>query len=41
VFFQVMTEKIDRRWWRQYRESLERTLEQDEIVVRATAFEKL
>jgi hypothetical protein len=36
-----MADKIDRHRWKQYRESLERTFEQDEIVVRATAFEKL
>jgi hypothetical protein len=41
VVFEVMTDKLDRHWWKQYRESLERTFEQDEIVVRATAFEKL
>jgi len=37
VLFEVMTDKIDRHWWKQYRESLERTFEQDEIVVRAIA----
>jgi hypothetical protein len=41
IVFEVMTEEIDRQWWKQYRESLERTLEQDEIVVRATPIEKL
>ena len=41
VLFEVMTDKIDRHWWKQYRESLERTFEQDEIVVRAIAFDKL
>jgi hypothetical protein len=41
IVFEVMTDKIDRSWWKEYRKSLERTFEQDEIVVRATAFEKL
>jgi hypothetical protein len=41
VVYEVMTEEIDRDWWKQYRMSLERTFRQDEIVVRAIAFEKL
>jgi hypothetical protein len=41
VVYEVMTEKIDRHWWKLYRESLERTFQQDEIVVRAIAFDKL
>jgi len=41
IVFEVMADKIDRHWWKQYRESLERAFEQDEIVVRDTAFEKL
>jgi hypothetical protein len=36
-----MTEEIDRDWWKRYREALEKTFQQDEIVVRALAFEKL
>jgi hypothetical protein len=41
VVYEVMTEEIDRRWWKLYREGLEKTFRQDEIVVRALAFEKL
>lgn len=41
VVFEVMTDKIDRYWWKQYRENPERAFEQEEIVVRATAFEML
>lgn len=41
VVLEVMTHEIDREWWRQYRERLERAFEQDEVVVRATAFERL
>jgi hypothetical protein len=36
-----MTDKIDRRWWKQYRVSVENLFEQDEIVVRASGFRKL
>jgi len=36
-----MTDKIDRRWWKQSRERLENTFEQDEIVVGATVREAL
>jgi hypothetical protein len=41
VVYEVMTEKIDREWWKVYRESLEKTFQQAEIVVRAIAFDKL
>jgi hypothetical protein len=41
VGFEVMTETLDRAWWRDYRETLEKRFRQDEIVVRATPFERL
>ena len=41
VVFEVMTAQLDKKWWRQYRGKLEKTFEQDEIVVRASSFEKL
>ncbi len=41
VVYEVMTEEIDRHWWKLYREGLEKAFRQDEIVVRALAFEKL
>jgi hypothetical protein len=41
VVFEVMADEIERGWWRQYRERLERAFEQDEIVVRAMVFERL
>ena len=41
VGFEVMTETLDRAWWRDYREKLEERFRQEEIVVRATAFERL
>lgn len=41
VIFEVMTDTLDTAWWRQYREGLERGFRQDEIVIRATAAERL
>ena len=40
IVFEIMTEKIDRPWWKQYRERLESLFKQDEIVIRSTTFEK-
>ena len=37
VVFEVMTEKLDRSWWRSYRRQLEREFRQDAIVARALA----
>ena len=34
---EVMTGELDRSWWRQYRQSLERRFRQDTIVIRALA----
>ena len=41
VIYEVMTEELDRNWWKECRASLERIFRQDEIVVRATQFDKL
>lgn len=41
VAFEVMCESLDREWWREYREELGRRFRQREVVVRATAFERL
>ena len=38
---EVMTETLDRDWWRRYRETLERRFRQDEVVIRATSVERL
>jgi hypothetical protein len=35
VVFEVMTEELDADWWRGYRQTLEKTFRQDEIVIRA------
>ena len=41
VIFEVMTGGVERAWWREYREDLERRFRQEKIVVRATEFEEL
>ena len=41
VGFEVMTETLDRDWWRNYREQLARRFGQQEIVMRASSFERL
>ena len=41
VVFEVMAEELDRAWWRDYREEMERRFRQEKVVVRATTFEEL
>lgn len=41
LLFEVMVDNVDHAWWRNYRESLEARFRQDEILVRATAVERL
>ena len=41
VVFEVMADGLERAWWRQYREELERRFRQEKIVVRATEFDEL
>jgi hypothetical protein len=41
VSFEVMTETLDRDWWRDYREQLGKRFRQQEIVMRASSFEPL
>ena len=41
ILIEVMVETLDRNWWRAYRNELERTFRQDEIVVRAIACQRL
>jgi hypothetical protein len=36
VIFEVMSDALDRAWWRQYRVTLETRFRQEAIVVRAT-----
>jgi hypothetical protein len=41
VTFEVMTETLDRDWWRGYREQLAQRFRQQEIVMRGSEFERL
>ena len=41
VVYEVMVADLDRAWWQEYREGLERDFDQDELVVRAQAIERL
>ena len=41
VMFEVMVDHLDRDWWSRYRAALEQRFAQDELVVRATAMERL
>ena len=41
VMCEVMVEELDRTWWTTYRKQLEQRFEQEELVVRASALEKL
>lgn len=41
LLFEVMVESIDRAWWLDYRRELEGRFAQDEILMRATAVERL
>jgi len=41
VSFEIMTETLDRAWWRSYREQLGERFRQHEIVMRASSFERL
>lgn len=41
VVFEVMAGELDRHWWQGYRARLEREFRQEEVLVRATPFERL
>lgn len=41
VLFEVVVDHLDRGWWGRYRETLEARFRQDEVLVRATAVERL
>ncbi|MDR6820862.1 hypothetical protein J2X76_006062 [Neorhizobium sp. 2083] len=41
IVVKVMVDEIDGEWWRGYRQELEATFEQEEIVIRATPIERL
>jgi len=41
LLFEVMLDAIDHSWWRKYRRLLEDRFEQEEILIRSFAVEKL
>lgn len=41
VLYEVMTDTLDRAWWRTYREDLCARFRQEEIMIRATETERL
>ena len=41
VIFEVLDDALDRGWWDDYRSGLERRFQQQEILIRATAAERL
>jgi len=41
VIFEVVADALDRGWWRDFCERIERLFEQDEVLIRATKIETL
>jgi hypothetical protein len=41
VVMEIMTEMLDRDWWKGYRKELEARFRQDEILIRVSQIEKL
>ena len=41
VMCEVMVDELDRAWWSTYRKELEQRFRQEELVIRASALEKL
>lgn len=41
IVYEVMSTSLDRTWWAEYRRTLERRFEQQELVVRSQEFERL
>lgn len=41
VLLEVMAAHVDHGWWRSYRQQLEQRFRQDEVLVRASAVERL
>lgn len=39
--FEVTADKLDRVWWRDYRALLEQRFRQEEVIIRATTFDRL
>lgn len=41
VIFEVMADRLERAWWRDYRQALEREFRQDAIIIRSQDIELL
>jgi hypothetical protein len=41
IIYEVMVETLDRDWWSNYRKTLEAQFRQEEMVIRASPFERL
>ena len=41
VVYEVMTDSLDRDWWREFRQQLEEQFAQQELVVRSQTIERL
>lgn len=41
VLFEVMVDAIEPAWWQAYRRTLEQRFEQEEVLIRATEFQRL
>ena len=41
IVYEVMTDTLDREWWRAYRRALEKRFAQDELVIRSQTVERL
>jgi hypothetical protein len=41
IIAEVMTDKLEKDWWQQYKDNLEKFFKQDEVVIRVSEFQKL
>lgn len=41
IVYEVMAESLDRRWWTEYRQSLEQRFAQEQLVIRSQQVERL
>jgi hypothetical protein len=41
IVLEVMTQQLEHQWWSAYRKTLEKEFAQDEVVIRASAIERL
>lgn len=41
IVYEVMTDSLDRDWWRDFRQKLERRFVQDQLIVRSQEVERL